>query len=43
MPGFRACLPAKSRNRSFNITQVRLRLAEALFRMGPPRPTGETR
>jgi hypothetical protein len=43
MPGFRACLPAKTRNRPFNITQVRLRLAEALFRMGPPRSAGETR
>lgn len=43
MPGFRACLPAARRNRSFNITQVRLRLAEALLRMRPPQPTGETR
>jgi hypothetical protein len=43
MPGFRACLPAKSRNRSFNITQVRLRLAEALFRMGPARHPGQQR
>jgi|GEM_PF-5682756 len=43
MPGFRACLPAAVRNRPFNITQVRLRLAEALLRMSPPRPAGETR
>lgn len=43
LPGFRACLPAEHRKRPFNITQVRLRLAEALFRMGPARVADETR
>ena len=43
MPGFRACLPAARRNRAFNITQVRLRLAEALLRMAPPRAAGGSR